>query len=162
MAVHWTDSVSALGATTSYEQWINTTTLELWPNGGTAIDVAFILQIRATTTCTVIDLSWNNSWTRSPTCRGHAWVDRDTCRVCYQPCHWSYECPSWSEPATHDPPSSTVNGVSVSDSVTHSYLNIVINGVKMAALLDSGSCKNLMPARLLSDKNWNPVRCKRF
>ena len=67
--------------------------------------------------------------------------------------HWSYGCPSVNQlpTTTTNQYQATVNGVSDSNSSTHTYLSVVINGIKTSCLLDSGSEKNLLPKRLISD-----------
>jgi len=71
--------------------------------------------------------------------RGRAQVDRDTCRICFNTGHWSYSCP------LRQPPINNVNG----NCSSNTYFTVILNGVKTAVLLDSGSCVNLIPHRLI-------------
>ena len=90
--------------------------------------------------------------------RGRQFVDRNTCRTCVQTGHWSYGCPSVNQPptTTTNQNQATINGVSDSNSSTHTYLSVVINGTKTSCLLDSGCEKNLLPTCLISDANLSP------
>jgi len=64
--------------------------------------------------------------------RGRALVNRDQCRICYQPGHWSwsYNCP---QQQSRDPDNANVCGVSSpsqSSSVTYTYMNVILNRTK--------------------------------
>ena len=78
--------------------------------------------------------------------RGRPPVDRDTCRICLQRGHWSYECNSRP----------TIQGVSATGNDTFTYISVVLNAVKLSVLLDSGATCNLLPLRLVRNMQLEP------
>ena len=94
--------------------------------------------------------------------RGRALVNRDQCRICYQPGHWSYNCP---QQQSLDPDNANVCGVSSpsqSSSVTYTYMNVILNRIKTVALIHSGSEKNLIPSRLVQGVSLKPCHTELF
>jgi len=78
--------------------------------------------------------------------RGRGRMDRDTCRICLQRGHWSYEC--------NNRP--TIQGVSDSGNETYTYISIVFDAVRLSVLLDSGATCNLLPLRLVRNMQLEP------
>ena len=83
--------------------------------------------------------------------RGRATVDRDTCRICFGRNHWSYSCPYNQNQPTSAADADHINGVSDSSNYckSYTYFTVVMDGVKVSMLLDSGSQRNLIPKRLV-------------
>lgn len=93
--------------------------------------------------------------------RGQTVVDRNTCRLCHGYGHWQASCPFQSAPSTVQD-QANINGVSASDCMTYTHLNVVLNGVTTAFLLDSGSERNLIPKRLIPQMELKPCKTELY
>ena len=63
--------------------------------------------------------------------RGQAVVDRNICRLCYGYGHWQASCPFQQALSTVQD-QANINGVSASDCMTYTHINVVLNGVTTA------------------------------
>ena len=87
---------------------------------------------------------------------GPNYVDPNQCRRCLQRGHWSKDC-------TFPPAIANVNGVAVNSiAESYTYFTAILNGKKIAILVDTGASCNLLPHRLVKGQDIEKCTAELF
>ena len=86
-------------------------------------------------------------------------LPKDTCKVCHQKGHWGNECPTKGAQQGHVASTREVRSVVKS---SDSYVEILLRGRKLNALLDTGSERSLIPRRMVASVPLKPSNVKLY